>query len=68
MIIDNPYVLRGVCKTYRAKATQPGGEALIQNPKITKFLDKYSKTYKKISDPIWETEYRKWYKVWFDKK
>jgi len=68
MIIDHPQVLRSVCKSCGARATQPGGEALIKDEKIVKFLDEYSKECKKITDPLWEKEYTQWYEYWFGEK
>ena len=67
MIIDNPQVLRGVNKQYGAKSTQPGGDAITTDPKIVRFLDDYSASWKKIVDPVWnnESEYQKRKEYWF---
>lgn len=68
MIIDHPQVLRNICKECGVKETQYRGGALIKDKKIIKFLDDYSKTYKKITNPLWEKEYAGWYEYWFGKK
>lgn len=56
ILIDHPQVLRELVKKYNAKPSYLGGQKLIDDPGITKFLDQYSKDYKKITDPIWEKE------------
>jgi len=68
MIIDHPHVLRGICKKYRAKPTQARGESLIEDPKITDFLDNYSKEFKAITGPIWETRHKACCEHWFGKE
>ena len=49
-------MLRELVKKYNAKPSYQGGQKLIENSEITKFLDQYSKEYQKITDPIWEKE------------
>ncbi|MDP2907136.1 MAG: radical SAM protein [Nanoarchaeota archaeon] len=64
MIIDNPNVLRKICKNHKPKPTHAGSR-ITEDKKITRFLDGYSRKFKDIVDPIWEKEYSKWYKHWF---
>jgi len=56
-IIDHPHILRGVVKKYNAYPTHPGSECIIKDKKITDLLDKNSKRFKEITDPIWERDY-----------
>jgi len=62
MIIDHPEFLRQAVKECGAKPTHPGAETIIENPKITNFLDNYSKKIKELSDPEWKNSER--YKIW----
>jgi hypothetical protein len=55
-LIDHPQVLRELVKQYNAKPSYTGGQKLIDESEITRFLDQYSKDYKRITDPIWEKE------------
>ncbi|MCL5010767.1 MAG: radical SAM protein [Patescibacteria group bacterium] len=57
-IIDNPWVMREVVKKYKARPSYNGGNDLIDDPEVIKFLDNYSKEYKKIVDPVWEREWK----------
>lgn len=63
-LIDNPQVLRDIVKKYGAKPSYPGGDAVITDPEVTKFLDNYAKEYKKIVDPVWEKEFAHRFKCW----
>jgi MoaA/NifB/PqqE/SkfB family radical SAM enzyme len=54
MWIDKPEVAREVCKSFGCYPTHPGADTIIQDPKIKKFLDDYSKEVKKLFDPEWE--------------
>jgi MoaA/NifB/PqqE/SkfB family radical SAM enzyme len=65
-LIDNPEILRKIVKEHKAKPSYEGGEKTINNEKITKFLDNYSKEFKKLTDPVWEKELSKKYKTWKD--
>lgn len=67
MVIDHPHVLRGIAKKYGARPVIDGAEELIENERITDFLDEYSKRLKEIMDPVWEAEYldnpkNRWYR------
>ena len=66
-IIDYPHILRGLVKEYHAKPSYTGSEDIKNDPKVVKFLDKYGKDFRKITDPIWEKELSKKYKHWKDK-
>lgn len=68
MIIDNPEIMREVCKKCGAHSTHPGSDSIIKSPKITKHLDKYSKEYHKLMDPVWEKEYLNNPKSWWSKE
>jgi hypothetical protein len=65
-LIDNPKVLRKLVKEHNAKPSYEGGESVINDPKITQFLDKYSKKYKKITDPIWKKDKKHKHIHWKD--
>lgn len=58
MIIDNPQILRDIVKKTNAHPTHEGADSIIKDKKIIEHLDKYSKEYHKIADPIWEKEYK----------
>lgn len=62
MVIDNPKLMREACHKFNAKPTHPGSETIIKNQKIIKFLNKYSKRFKEIVDPIWEETKDSWEK------
>lgn len=66
-LIDNPWVLRHVVKTYGAKPSYNGGNGVIEDPKVTKFLDKYSKEMHKITKEEWEKNLSLKHKPWKDK-
>ena len=66
-LIDNPEVLRRIVKEYNAKPSYEGADDAICNPTICHFLDEYSKAYKKIADPVWESGMNKKYKHWKEK-
>jgi len=59
MIIDNPEVLRGICKRHNARPTAGGAENLIEDPEIVAFLDDYSKEVARVVDPVWREKYHK---------
>ena len=65
-IIDHPKILRKIIEKYHAKPSYKGGKDLIKDLKVIRFLDKYSKEYQKITNPIWEKMHHK-YKHWKDK-
>ncbi|MEW5896338.1 MAG: radical SAM protein [Nanoarchaeota archaeon] len=66
-LIDNPRVLRALVKKYNARPTHPGSDTVIKEQKIVKFLDSYSKEFKKITAPVWEKELKGNYKHWKEK-
>lgn len=59
MIIDNPDVLRKIVKQSGAKPTHPGADSIINDPKITKHLDKYAKRMHELTYDAWKTEFPK---------
>jgi len=65
-LIDNPWVLRHVVKTYGAKPSYNGGNDIIDDPKIKSFLDNYSKEMHEITKDAWEKEISLHHKHWKD--
>lgn len=65
-LIDNPRFLREIVEKYGARPSYPGGEKVITDPEIVKFLNNYSREYRKIADPIWEKELSLKFKHWKD--
>ena len=57
-IVDNPWALREIITKVGAKSTDGGSEALL-SPELANALDKYAETWGKVSDPIWEKNYKK---------
>lgn len=57
MLIDNPEVLRECVKKFKPKFTHEGADSIVNDPKIRKFIDKYSKDYHKIADRDWKAEF-----------
>jgi hypothetical protein len=51
-LIDNPEVLRQVVKRYGAKPSYNGSNDVIEDKKITKWLDSYSAAWKALTLPI----------------
>lgn len=66
-LIDNPKVLREIVKKFNARPSYNGGYDIVSNPDICRFLDRYSKRFKELTDPIWEKELFLQYKHWKDK-
>ncbi|MBP8959434.1 MAG: radical SAM protein [Bacteroidales bacterium] len=56
-LIDHPEVLRDIVKKYNAKPSYNGSDDVINNPEICEFLNKYSKAFINLTDPVWEKEY-----------
>lgn len=52
-IIDNPEVLRNAVKKSGAYPTHPGAETIVEDKRIIKHLDNYSKKIKKITKKQW---------------
>ena len=48
----------GVLNFSGAKPTHEGGESIIEDPKIKKHLDEYSKKMKKLAKEPWEKDYK----------
>lgn len=67
-LIDNPHVLRRVVEKFNAKPSYNGSENVIKKPKVTKFLDNYSKKMHQLTDPIWENKLSLKHKHWKDKQ
>ncbi|HOP95250.1 MAG: radical SAM protein [Dictyoglomaceae bacterium] len=66
-LIDNPQYLRDIVTKFNAKPSYNGSYDVIMREDICKFLDEYSKAYKSITDPIWESELSSKHKCWKDK-
>ncbi|MCD6570080.1 MAG: radical SAM protein [Deltaproteobacteria bacterium] len=58
MIIDNPQVLRDVCKRHNARPTDEGSRCLIEDSRLISHLDKYSEEVARVIDPIWKERYQ----------
>jgi hypothetical protein len=58
IIIDNPGILRDVCKKCNAKPTHEGAETIIKNKRIIKHLNKYSREICGLTKDVWEKEYK----------
>jgi len=67
-IIDNPYVLRQAVEEHGAKPTHPGSDTIVKDPKIKKHLDDYSKEIHKLTEKVWEKDYKKEKDFWFGEK
>ncbi|MBN1636796.1 MAG: radical SAM protein, partial [Deltaproteobacteria bacterium] len=59
MIIDNPQILRDVCKRHNAQPTAEEARDLIENPKIIAHLDAYAKEVASVVDAVWKEKYQK---------
>ena len=58
MIIDNPQILRDVCRRHNAQPTAEEAKDLIENPRITAHLDVYAKEVAKVVDVVWKNKYQ----------
>jgi MoaA/NifB/PqqE/SkfB family radical SAM enzyme len=65
-LIDNPEILRKIVKKHGAKPSYNGGMAVINDPKVCRFLDKYSKQMHKMTEPIWDKELKEHFSHWKD--
>ena len=65
MIIDHPEVLRKLVKEHGAKGTHKEEEQIVNDEKVKKHLDEYSKKVLEITDKEWEGPYHKFFKHWF---
>jgi len=59
MVIDQPQVLRKICRECKAYGTHEGAETIIKDKKIMKHLDSYSKKLHKLADKEWDEKYSK---------
>lgn len=59
MIIDRPQVLRALVKRYGARPTHPGAETIIEDKRITQWLDEYSRRLKEVTSEAWEKDFGK---------
>jgi len=57
-IVDNPWALREIVQKVGARSTDGGSEALL-SPELANALDRYAEAWGKVSDPIWEKNYKK---------
>jgi len=55
MIIDNPYVIREVCKEMNPRPTHEGAEILLDG--LASQLDEYAQRVEEVYEPIWKKEY-----------
>lgn len=60
MIIDNPEVLRTLCKKHNARPTAEGAKELIEDPVIMNHLDHYAREAARVVDAVWREKYGKW--------
>lgn len=63
IIIDNPEILREVCRECDAKPSHVGAETIIQNKSIIEHLDNYSKKMHQLSDKNWEKDYKEYHRT-----
>ena len=59
MVIDRPHVLRDLVEKYSANTIHPGSDSLINDKKISNFLDNYSEEFIELTDKTWAKEYKK---------
>lgn len=57
IIIDNPHLLREIVKETNARPTHDGAETLVEDKKITEYLDNYSKRMHNLTDKVWSERY-----------
>jgi hypothetical protein len=57
-IVDNPWALREIVQKVGARSTDGGSEALLSS-ELADALDRYAEAWGKVSDPIWEKNYKK---------
>ena len=56
MLIDVPEVLRDIVEKYGAHPSHEGADSLIKELKDD--IDKYARSFKELSDPYWEENYK----------
>lgn len=59
MIIDNPEVLRTLCKKHNARPTAEGARELLEDPAIMQHLDNYAREAQVVVDAVWKEKYGK---------
>jgi MoaA/NifB/PqqE/SkfB family radical SAM enzyme len=59
MIIDNPDVLRTLCKKHNARPTAEGARELIEDPVIMQRIDDYAHKTQEVVDGLWQDKYGK---------
>ncbi len=57
MIIDNPEVIRTVCKKHNARPTDEGARDLIENPHVINHINEYAKSVTPVVDKVWNEKY-----------
>ena len=66
MIIDNPQVLRDCVHEHRAASGHSQAEAIVSDPAVLKWVDRYAEEFAALVDPEWETMINdpknRWYK------
>ncbi len=53
MIIDNPHVLRKVVEEHLVPEGHEHSEAIIRDPEVVEWVDRYAERFKNLVDPIW---------------
>jgi MoaA/NifB/PqqE/SkfB family radical SAM enzyme len=66
MIVDNPQVLRKVVTEHLVPSGHAGSEAIIADPRVVDWVDRYAARFQELTDPIWEAQIQdpadRWYK------
>jgi len=57
MIIDNPEVIRTICKKHNARPTDDGARDLIENPDVINHINEYAKSVAPVVDKVWNEKY-----------
>ena len=57
MIIDNPEVIRSICKKHNAVPTDEGARDLIENPDVINRLNEYARNLAPVVDKVWNEKY-----------
>jgi len=66
-LIDNPEILRKIVKKYNAKPSYNSSLEAVTDKEVTAFLDRYSRDFKNITDPVWEEmkgRHKHWKEYW----
>jgi hypothetical protein len=66
MIIDNPQVLRKLVQDYVIPAGHENADAVIRDPRVVEWADRFSKEMAALTEPLWEKMINdpgsRWYK------